>query len=103
MKNLSIVKIGGNVIENPLLLQPFLESLAQMPGQKLLVHGGGKLASETAGKMGIPVKMHQGRRITCEDTLKIVTMVYAGYVNKNITASLQAGQQLADDHRRRSV
>ncbi|THD67661.1 acetylglutamate kinase [Robertkochia marina] len=90
MQELSIVKIGGNVIENPFLLNGFLKSLAKMPGRKLLVHGGGKLASETAGKMGIPVKMHQGRRITCEETLKVVTMVYAGYVNKNITAALQA-------------
>lgn len=90
MKELSIVKIGGNVIEDQSLLADFLNDLAQMPGQKLLVHGGGKLASETAGKLGIPVKMHEGRRITCEETLKVVTMVYAGYVNKSITATLQA-------------
>lgn len=89
-KELNIVKIGGNVIENQEVLSGFLASLAKMPGKKLLVHGGGKLASETARSMGIPVQMHQGRRITCEATLKVITMVYAGYVNKSITATLQA-------------
>ncbi|WP_224491162.1 acetylglutamate kinase [Robertkochia flava] len=90
MKDLNIIKIGGNVIEDEQVLASFLKALSTMPGDKILVHGGGKLASETAQKLGIPVKMHQGRRITCEDTLKVITMVYAGYVNKNITASLQA-------------
>lgn len=90
MKTLSIVKIGGNVIDDQEHLQSFLHTLAELPGHKLLVHGGGKIASETALKMGIPVKMHEGRRITCKETLKVVTMVYAGYVNKSITASLQA-------------
>jgi len=90
MKDLNIIKIGGNVIEDQEILIPFLHALANMPGTKILVHGGGKLASETAKQLGIPVKMHEGRRITCEATLKVITMVYAGYVNKNITASLQA-------------
>lgn len=90
METLSIVKIGGNVIDDQDALKHFLYNLAALPGYKLLVHGGGKIATETAHKMGIPVQMHEGRRITCAETLKVVTMVYAGYVNKSITASLQA-------------
>lgn len=90
MDTLSIVKIGGNVIDNQETLNAFLQNLVKLPGYKLLVHGGGKIASATAKKMGIPVQMHEGRRITCSETLKVVTMVYAGYVNKSITANLQA-------------
>lgn len=87
---LSIVKIGGNVIDNPSALEDFVEKFAALPGKKILVHGGGKLASDLSTKMGVPVNMVDGRRITDADTLKIATMVYAGLTNKTIVAQLQA-------------
>lgn len=87
---LLIVKIGGNVIDNIDALNDFIEKFAALPGKKILVHGGGKLASDIAGRMGIPVKMAEGRRITDEQTLGVATMVYAGLTNKTIVAKLQA-------------
>ncbi len=68
----------------------FLRSFAAIDEKKILVHGGGKLATKLAEKMGIEQKLVEGRRITDAETLKIVTMVYAGYINKNIVAQLQA-------------
>lgn len=88
--SLYIVKIGGNVIDSPEQLQRFLRSFASLPGKKILVHGGGKLATELAEQLGIPQQMIDGRRITDAATLKVVTMVYAGYINKQIVAQLQA-------------
>lgn len=87
---LSIVKIGGNVIENEAALSKFLESFAKVKGFKILVHGGGKLATRLANKLGIESKLVGGRRITDAEGLMVITMVYAGLTNKNIVAELQA-------------
>jgi acetylglutamate kinase len=85
-----VVKIGGNVVDNPELLKKFVEDFAEMPGMKILVHGGGVMASQMQKSMGMVPQMIEGRRVTDEDTLRVVTMVYAGWCNKNITALLQA-------------
>lgn len=87
---IKVVKIGGNVVDNPQLLREFVKDFAAMPGMKILIHGGGVMASQMQKSMGITPKMVEGRRVTDEDTLKVVTMVYAGWCNKNITALLQA-------------
>lgn len=89
MVNLIIIKIGGNIIDDEKKLSSFLEDFASIPDQKILVHGGGKLATAMAEQLKIPQKVVDGRRITDAETLKIVTMVYAGYINKNIVAQLQ--------------
>ena len=85
-----VVKIGGNVVDNPTLLKEFVRDFAAMPGMKILVHGGGVMASQMQKEMGMTPVMVEGRRVTDEETLKVVTMVYAGWCNKNITALLQA-------------
>ena len=85
-----VIKIGGNVVDNPALLKEFVRNFAAMPGMKILVHGGGVMASQMQKEMGMTPVMVEGRRVTDEETLKIVTMVYAGWCNKNITALLQA-------------
>lgn len=85
-----VIKIGGNIIDDEAKLSSFLQSFAAVKGKKILVHGGGKLATKLADKMGVQQQMIEGRRITDAETLKIVTMVYAGYINKNIVATLQA-------------
>jgi acetylglutamate kinase len=90
MEDLFIIKIGGNIIDNPPKLVDFLTHFAELSGKKILVHGGGKLATQLADQLGVQQQMIEGRRITDEETLKIVTMVYAGYINKNIVARLQA-------------
>lgn len=87
---LHIIKIGGNIIDDEHKLASFLESFAAVEGKKILVHGGGKLATRLAEQMGVQQQMVDGRRITDAETLKIVTMVYAGYINKNIVAQLQS-------------
>ena len=89
MKELLVIKLGGNVIEDDRELGVFLERFAALPQLKILVHGGGSLASELAGRLGIKQHMLQGRRITDAETLKIVTMVYAGWINKTLVAGLQ--------------
>lgn len=89
-KTLNIVKIGGNIIDEEASLLSFLQVFASVPGKKLLVHGGGKLATRLAEKLGVQQQMIDGRRITDAETLKIVTMVYAGYINKNVVARLQS-------------
>lgn len=89
MNQLIIVKIGGNIVDDDQSLQQFLKSFAAIKQAKILVHGGGKLATRMAETMGIQQQMVEGRRITDAETLKIVTMVYAGYINKNIVAQLQ--------------
>lgn len=86
---LSIVKIGGNIVDSTEALESFLCDFHKLKGLKILVHGGGVLASKMSKELGIETKMVEGRRITDEETLKIVTMVYAGWINKNIVASLQ--------------
>lgn len=90
MKSLTIVKIGGKVIDNETLLTKVLKDFAAIQGNKILVHGGGQIASRTSEKLGIIPIMIEGRRITDAETLKVVTMVYGGLVNKNIVAQLQA-------------
>ena len=85
-----IIKIGGNVVDNPELLRKFVKDFAAMPGMKILVHGGGVMASQIQKSMGMTPLMVEGRRVTDEETLKVVTMVYAGWCNKHITSLLQA-------------
>ncbi|MCO5235928.1 MAG: acetylglutamate kinase [Chitinophagaceae bacterium] len=92
MKQAYVIKIGGNIIDDEQKLAVFLKNFATS-GDKaalILVHGGGKTATRLAEKLGIMQKMVDGRRITDAETLKIVTMVYAGYINKNIVAQLQS-------------
>src|SRR5690349_8889226 len=90
MDRLYIIKIGGNIIDNESKLFPFLHSFASLEGKKILVHGGGKLATRLAEQLNIPQQVVEGRRITDAETLKVVTMVYAGLINKNIVAKLQS-------------
>jgi len=90
MKKLSVIKIGGNVIDNSEKLNQFLLDFTALPGDKILIHGGGKIATELGVSLGVEAKMVEGRRITDIETLRIVTMVYAGLINKNIVAQLQA-------------
>ncbi|WP_443944834.1 acetylglutamate kinase [Pedobacter sp. AW1-32] len=90
MKPLTIIKIGGNVIDNSANLHQFLLNFTALPGDKILIHGGGKIATELGQSLGVEAKMVDGRRITDIETLRIVTMVYAGLINKNIVAQLQA-------------
>lgn len=92
---LYVVKIGGNIIDDNNKLALFLKDFAAIKGKKILVHGGGKLATQLAKDLGIEQAMVDGRRITDAATLKIVTMVYAGYINKNIVAQLQANNNNA--------
>lgn len=89
---LNIIKIGGNVIDDDIQLEAFLEKFAAIPGKKILVHGGGKIATRIATKLDIEAKMVEGRRITDKPMLDIVTMVYAGLTNKKIIAALQKNQ-----------
>lgn len=87
---LTIVKVGGNVINNPEALSSFLKDFAALEGHKILVHGGGKRATQLSAELGLQAQMVNGRRVTDLATLEIVTMVYAGLLNKNITATLQS-------------
>jgi acetylglutamate kinase len=87
---LIIIKIGGNVVDNPLVLSQVLDDFAKIPQRKILVHGGGKIADVLLKKLNIEPQKIEGRRITDEATLDVVTMVYAGLVNKKIVAQLQA-------------
>jgi acetylglutamate kinase len=90
MKTLKVIKIGGNIIDDEQALLSFLKEFSKIEGLKLLVHGGGKLATKLANQMQVEVKMIDGRRITDAETLDIITMVYAGKINKNIVAQLQS-------------
>ncbi len=89
-KQLSIIKIGGNVINGKEELDFFLNDFAALDGLKILVHGGGRKATEIADLMGLKPIMIAGRRVTDQANLEVVTMVYAGLLNKNIVAQLQA-------------
>jgi len=89
MKELTVIKIGGNIVDRPSALEEFLKDFSNFPNPKILIHGGGALATELSAKMGIEVNMKNGRRVTDLDTLKLVTMVYAGWINKSIVAKLQ--------------
>ncbi|MDB5006955.1 MAG: acetylglutamate kinase [Mucilaginibacter sp.] len=88
-RNLYIIKIGGNVIDNSESLHVFLKDFTALPGLKILVHGGGKAATQLSETLGIEAKLVDGRRITDIETLRVVTMVYGGLINKNIVAQLQ--------------
>jgi len=90
MEKITIVKVGGKIVEDEESLQRLLADFSTIAGNKILVHGGGRLATTIAEKLGIESKMVDGRRITDAETLKVVTMVYAGLVNKNIVAKLQS-------------
>jgi len=89
METLKIIKIGGNIIDNVTSLNNFLVEFSKIEGPKILVHGGGKLATKLAQQMNIEVEMVDGRRKTNGETLDVITMVYAGKINKNIVAALQ--------------
>jgi acetylglutamate kinase len=89
-KTLNLIKIGGNIIDDEGKLESFLSDFAQLSGPKILVHGGGKIATEVAKGLGIEAQLVEGRRITDAAMLRVVTMVYGGLVNKNIVALLQA-------------
>jgi len=89
MSSINVVKIGGKVIDDESKLDQFLNDFIKIDGKKILVHGGGKIASDVALKLGIETKMIDGRRITDSNMLDVVTMVYGGLVNKQIVAKLQ--------------
>lgn len=90
MERLTVVKVGGKVVEEKDSLNELLNQFSQIRGKRILVHGGGRLATSLAEKLGIETRIIDGRRITDAATLEIVTMVYAGLINKNIVAGLQA-------------
>lgn len=89
-EKLTIIKVGGKIVEEPETLARLLADFAKVEGRKLLVHGGGRSATKMAAQLGIETKMVDGRRITDEAMLEVVTMVYGGLVNKRIVAGLQA-------------
>ena len=89
-EKLTLIKVGGKIVEEEATLQALLSDFAAIEGRKVLVHGGGRSATKLAARLGIESQMVNGRRITDAETLKIVTMVYGGLVNKNIVARLQA-------------
>ena len=89
-KSLTILKIGGNIIDNPAELKQFLSDFSKIDGYKVLVHGGGKSATKMAQSIGLVPQMIDGRRITNQPMLEVVVMIYAGEINKNIVAQLQA-------------
>ncbi|CDD33283.1 acetylglutamate kinase [Bacteroides sp. CAG:714] len=88
-EKLTIIKVGGKIVEETDTLNRLLSDFSAVPGHKLLVHGGGRSATRIAAQLGIESRMVNGRRITDAETLKVVTMVYGGLVNKNIVAGLQ--------------
>lgn len=90
MDRLHIFKIGGNIVDNESRLHSFLKDFSSLNESKILIHGGGKEATSVSNKLGIPVKLNNGRRITDAATLDIITMVYAGKINKRIVSKLQA-------------
>lgn len=90
MEKLTLIKVGGKIVEEEATLRQLLNDFSAIEGYKVLVHGGGRSATKIAAQLGIESKMVNGRRITDAETLKVVTMVYGGLVNKNIVAGLQA-------------
>lgn len=89
-EKLTVIKVGGKIVEEAETLNRLLTDFSTIPGYKVLVHGGGRSATKIAAQLGIESKMVNGRRITDLETLKVVTMVYGGLVNKNIVAGLQS-------------
>ena len=87
---ITVVKIGGNVVDNEQALRDFCHDFAKLDGPKVLIHGGGVMASRMLGELGIESRMVEGRRVTDAESLRVVTMVYAGWCNKHITALLQS-------------
>lgn len=87
---IKVIKIGGNVIDNPVALKSFIKDFAKLDGKKVLVHGGGKEATRLCSRLSIETQMINGRRVTDRETLDIVTMVYAGLINKRIVSLLQS-------------
>lgn len=87
-EKITVVKLGGNCMDDATLLHSFLVSFSKITGKKVLVHGGGKYATVLGNKLGIPVQMIEGRRVTCAETLKVVTMTYAGFINKELVTKL---------------
>lgn len=90
MKKLKVIKIGGNIVDSPEALDRLLSEFATLEGRKILVHGGGKVATKISAALGIETQMVDGRRVTDAATVEVVTMVYAGGINKKIVASLQS-------------
>ena len=95
MEKLTLIKVGGKIVEEADTLNRLLQDFAAIEGYKVLVHGGGRSATKIASQLGIESKMVNGRRITDSDMLNVVTMVYGGLVNKRIVAGLQALNQYA--------
>ena len=91
-KEIYIVKIGGNVINDSIKLNQFLRAFQALGGLKLLIHGGGAKATQLADRLSLNVQMIEGRRVTDDHMIEIVTMVYAGLINKKIVATLQSGK-----------
>ena len=89
-ERITVIKVGGKIVEEEHSLSALLDRFAAIEGRKVLIHGGGRSATRIAESLGIESRMVDGRRITDEETLKVVTMVYGGLVNKNIVAGLQA-------------
>lgn len=87
---INVVKIGGNIVDNPEALARFVKAFASLEGKKILIHGGGKEATRLSQRLEIPTVMIEGRRVTSRETLDVCTMVYAGLINKRIVAMLQA-------------
>ncbi len=90
MDTIKVIKIGGKVAENEIILDQFLKDFYHLKGSKILVHGGGVMATKISEKLGIDTKMLDGRRVTSAEALEVVTMVYGGLINKKIVAKLQA-------------
>lgn len=90
INDITVVKIGGNIVDNPEALAAFVKDFASLPGRKILIHGGGKEATRLSARLEIPTTMIEGRRVTSRETLDVVTMVYAGLVNKRIVSMLQS-------------
>ena len=90
MNKLYVIKIGGNIVDNDEALAVFLDDFANLDANKVLIHGGGKVATKISKALGIETEMIAGRRVTDQETVKVVTMVYAGLINKTIVAGLQA-------------
>ena len=90
MNSLYVIKIGGNIIDDPVQLESFLKDFAGLEGYKILIHGGGKIATKLSKDLGAESELVEGRRVTDAESLKVVTMVYAGLINKGIVAGLQS-------------
>jgi acetylglutamate kinase len=92
MEKLFVIKIGGNILDDPAAQQLFLQQFADISAKKILVHGGGKIATTIGKQMGLTPNYINGRRITDESTIDLVTMVYGGLINKKLVATLQSMQ-----------